>query len=125
VFSAFSAAQERANLTSKTPEVHIAAVSAAETSKKPTSETPGVELSAFSAALFSVFYGPLGALFSLMFDTSLGFTDCNIQIPIGACLLFSFLFPHRGALYDYLNRRFHLYILNRDLLISVYLLKYI
>ncbi len=62
----------------------------------------------------SVFYGPLGALFSLMFDTSLGFTDCNIQIPIGACLLFSFLFPHRGALYDYLNRRFHLYILNRD-----------
>jgi ubiquitin C-terminal hydrolase len=60
----------------------------------------------------SVFNGPLGALFCLMFGTRLGFSECNFEIPIGACILFSFLFPHRGALYDYLNRRFHLYILN-------------
>ena len=64
--------------------------------------------------LSSVFNDPLGALFCLMFGTRLGFSDCNVEIPIGACILFSFLFPHRGALYDYLNRRFHLYILNRD-----------
>ena len=95
------------------------------TSHLPDPCTSGLSFSDFSAPessanqlsktrLTSVFYGPLGALFSLMFGTCLGFSDCNIQIPIGACLLFSFLFPHRGALYDYLNRRFHLYILNRD-----------
>ena len=62
----------------------------------------------------SPFDGPLGALFCLMFGTSLDFTDSNMKIPIGACLLFSFLFPHRGAFYDYINRRFHLIILNED-----------
>jgi hypothetical protein len=87
-----------------TSDFVFSAFSAAETSAKPSFKTP----------LSSVFDGPLGALFSLMFGTGLGFFDCNIQIPIGACLLFSFLFPHRGALYDYLNRRFHLYILNGD-----------
>ena len=64
--------------------------------------------------LASAFDGPLGALFCLMFGTCLGFSNCNMDIPIGACLLFSFVFPHKGALYDYINRRLHLYILNRN-----------
>jgi hypothetical protein len=53
---------------------------------------------------------PLGALFSLMLHTCLGFSDCVKDIVLGSCVLLSTIFPYRGAEYDYINRRLHLRI---------------
>jgi hypothetical protein len=62
----------------------------------------------------SVFDRPLCALFCLMFGTSLGFSDCSMQIPIGACIISNFLVPHRDP-FCFINRRaLQLFILNQD-----------
>ena len=52
----------------------------------------------------SVFDGPLCALFCLMFGTSLGLSDCSMQIPIGACIMSNFFVPHRDP-FCFINRR--------------------
>ena len=89
---------------------------AASSSRAQEQRLSGTSYLPSSTALpYSVVDGPLGALFCLMFGTCLGFIDLTMDIPIGACLLFSFVFPHKGAMYDYINRRLHLYILNKML----------
>jgi hypothetical protein len=61
----------------------------------------------------SVFDGPLCALFCLMFGTSLGLSDCSMQIPIGACIMSDFFVPHRDP-FCFINRRaLQLSILNQ------------